>query len=67
MLFSPTNDVSHVFSLWCMTGWRQVPARLVYAGIAGGFAYAVIRGYQKTFIAPASAAALVLPVFSSAF
>jgi hypothetical protein len=67
VLFSPTNDVSHVFSLWCMTGWKQVPARLVYAGIAGGFAYAVVRGYQKTFTEPTATAAMVLPVFSSAF
>lgn len=67
VLFSPTNDVSHVFSLWCMTGWKQVPARLVYAGIAGGFAYAVVRAYQKTFTEPTATAAMVLPVFSSAF
>jgi len=66
VLFSPNNDVSHVFSLWCMTGWKQVPARIVYAGIAGALAYSVVRAYQKTFTEPASTT-MILPMFSSAF
>ena len=32
-----------------MNGWKQLPARLVYAGAVGGFGYFVVRGYQKTF------------------
>lgn len=70
VLFSPTNDVSHVFSLWCITGWKQVPARLVYAGIAGGLAYVVVRGYEKTFTTPATTVTphtMMLPVLSASF
>lgn len=68
VLFSPQNDIVHFFDQLCLTGWRQVPARLVYAGVAGGLAYAVVRGYQKTFTDPSpSGSALVLPIFSSGF
>jgi len=68
VLFSPQNDIVHFFDQLCLTGWRQVPARLVYAGVAGGLAYAVVRGYEKTFSEPtASATPLVLPILSSAF
>ena len=49
VLFSPHNDVVKVFNLWCMKGWKQLPARLVYAAAVGGFGYVVARGYQKTF------------------
>lgn len=49
VLFSPTNDVVKVFDLWCMKGWKQIPARLVYAAAVGGFGYVVARGYVKTF------------------
>ncbi|HEX7841781.1 MAG TPA: hypothetical protein VF469_30130, partial [Kofleriaceae bacterium] len=49
VLFSPTNDVTKVFDLWCMTGWRQVPARLVYAWMAAGLGLIVARGYERTF------------------
>jgi len=48
-LTSKHNDVVKAFNLWCMTGWRQVPARLAYAVLDLGFAYAVVRGYQKLF------------------
>jgi hypothetical protein len=68
VLFSPQNDIVHFFDQLCLTGWRQVPARLVYAGVAGGLAYVVVRGYEKTFSEPtASATPLVLPILSSAF
>jgi hypothetical protein len=68
VLFSPQNDIVHFFDQLCLTGWRQVPARLVYAGVAGGLAYVVVRGYQKTFTEPQpSGTALVLPVLSTAF
>jgi hypothetical protein len=49
VLFSPTNDVVKVFDLWCMTGWRQLPARLVYAGLVVGLGFIVARGYERTF------------------
>lgn len=49
LLFSPTNDVVKVFHLWCMRGWKQLPARLVYAGLVTGLGLVVARGYQRTF------------------
>jgi hypothetical protein len=49
VLFAPTNDVVKVFDLWCMTGWRQLPARLVYAGLVVGLGFIVARGYERTF------------------
>ena len=70
VLFSPTNDVVKVFDLWCMTGWRQVPARLVYAGLVIGFGLVVARGYEHTFdrsSTPASSQAVILPLASTAF
>ena len=68
VLFSPQNDIVHFFDQLCLTGWRQVPARLVYAGVAGGLAYFVVRGYEKTFSQPTvTATPVVLPILSSAF
>ncbi len=49
LLFSRHNDVVKMFNLWCMTGWKQLPARLVYAGAVIGFGFVVARGYQRTF------------------
>jgi hypothetical protein len=49
VLFSPHNDVVKVFRAWCMTGIKQLPARLVYAGLVVASGYVVARGYQKTF------------------
>jgi hypothetical protein len=70
VLFSPTNDVTKVFGLWCMTGWRQVPARLVYAGLAVGLGVIVARGYQRTFertLDPPPATPLIVPLALAAF
>jgi hypothetical protein len=67
VLFSPHNDVVKIFNLWCMTGWRQIPARLVYAALDAGLAYVVIRGYERTFSASTTATPLVAPVLSMAF
>jgi hypothetical protein len=68
VLFSPQNDIVHFFDQLCLTGWRQWPARLVYAGVAGGLAYVVVRGYQKTFDEPSpTATPLVLPILSTSF
>lgn len=49
VLFSPHNDVVKLFHGWCMTGWKQVPARIVYLGLVAAGGYVVARGYQKTF------------------
>lgn len=74
VLFSPHNDVSKVFRTWCMTGWRQIPARLVYAGAVIGLGYVVWRGYERTFHRfeddgddVSAARAFTLPVWTSAF
>jgi hypothetical protein len=70
VLFSPTNDVVKVFRAWCMTGWRQIPARLVYATVSVGFSYAIIRGYQRTFgdtTSPTSMRDVTLPVLTATF
>jgi hypothetical protein len=49
VLFSPHNDVVKVFRAWCMTGIKQLPARLVYGALVVASGYTVARGYQKTF------------------
>lgn len=70
VLFSPTNDVTKVFDLWCMTGWRQVPARLVYAGMAAGLGLIVARGYERTFDRSSgtpAATPLIVPLAITAF
>lgn len=65
VLFSPANDVTKLFKQWCMTGWRQVPARLVYAGAIAGFGYLVARGYQRTF--ESDTRGVVMPVLATTF
>jgi len=75
VLFHSGNDVVKAFNLWCMHGWRQVPARLVYAAANVGFGYLVYRGYRRTFertldgndAAANATSALVVPILSSAF
>jgi hypothetical protein len=67
VLFKPTNDVVHVLDLWCMHGWREVPARLVYAAVAAGLGVLVARGYERTFTAPTSTTSLVVPILNGAF
>ncbi|MBA3454819.1 MAG: M50 family metallopeptidase [Deltaproteobacteria bacterium] len=70
LLFHKGNDVVKLFHGWCMTGWRQVPARLVYAGAIVGLGAIVARGFQRTFDDPeiaASARQLVLPVVATTF
>ncbi|HEY5946446.1 MAG TPA: M50 family metallopeptidase [Kofleriaceae bacterium] len=49
VLFSKHNDVVKAFNGWCMTGWKQLPARLVYGVLVVASGYTVARGYQKTF------------------
>jgi hypothetical protein len=67
VLFSATNDVVKVFDLWCLDGWRQLPARLVYAGMIAGLGLIVARGYERTFDRPAAAAPPLLPVVATTF
>ena len=69
VLFSPNNDVTKVFSLWCMTGWRHVAARVTYAAIDLGLAYVVYRGYERTFTSSTSTTStpLVVPLIATAF
>ncbi|HET7502853.1 MAG TPA: M50 family metallopeptidase [Kofleriaceae bacterium] len=66
VLFSRTNDVVKVFDLWCMTGWRQLPARLVYAGAVVGLGWVVARGYERTFEDP-RAMAMTIPLVARVF
>ncbi len=49
VLFRPQNDVSKIFELWCIRGWRQVPARLLYAAMDVGLGYVVFHGYDRLF------------------
>jgi hypothetical protein len=57
VLFAPTNDVVKVLDLAGLTGWRELPARLGYAGMAIGLGLIVAHGYRRTFDAPPAAAA----------
>ena len=51
-----------------MTGWRQLPARLVYAGMAVGLGLIVARCYERTFDRSSPApAALIVPLAGAAF
>ena len=68
LLFSRHNDVVKAFHLWCMRGWKQVPARLVYAGLVAGSGYVVARAYQKTFdTQDGTPAPRMIPLLSSRF
>lgn len=72
LAFRATNDVVKMFDLWCMRGWRQIPARLVYATAVAGLGVVVARGYERTFersgpTAFESRRAAILPVLSGHF
>lgn len=75
VLFSHTNDVVRVFDLIGATGWKQWPARLVYAGAAVGLGFVVAKGYRRTFERTSERAgamdpagkAVVLPLMATAF
>lgn len=70
LAFRSSNDVVKALDLWCLTGWRQVPARLVYAGAVVGLGALVARGYQRTFDRGADAGALaarILPLVQGRF
>lgn len=67
VLFSRTNDVVKVLDRWGMTGWRQIPARLVYAGMTVGLGVLVARGYQRTFDQAPSEMVTVVPLLATRF
>jgi hypothetical protein len=67
LAFRKSNDVVKVFDLWCIHGWRQVPARLVYTGVIVGLGLVVARGYQRTFDDPDTAVARTFPLVRGAF
>ena len=67
VLFNKHNDVSKVFHQWCMYGWKQLPARLVYGGLAVGAGLIVAHAYVRTFDDPAVAAARIVPVLGTRF
>jgi hypothetical protein len=48
-VFHGGNDVVKTFRMWGLTGWRQVPARLVYAATIAGLGVILAKGYQRTF------------------
>jgi hypothetical protein len=66
VLFSRHNDVVKVFDLWCMRGWKQLPARLVYAAAVVGFGYVVAHGVQRTFDRDGTST-MTLPLVTGAF
>ena len=67
VLFSPQNDVVKVFDQWCMTGWKQVPARLVYAGAVVGLGFVVAHGYQRTFERDTTPTPMIIPLVQAPF
>ncbi len=68
LLFSRHNDVVRAFDLWCLKGWRQVPARLVYAGAIVGFGLVVAHGYRRTFASDdGDPAARIVPLLTTQF
>jgi len=67
VVFKKSDDVVRIFDLWCIHGWRQVPARLVYAALVTGFGLIVARGYRRTFDDDPSTAARILPIFARSF
>lgn len=67
VLTSPHNDVVKAFHAWCMRGWKQVPARLVYAALDVAFAYSVARGYQKLFDDATGETTVTMPLMSASF
>ena len=67
VVFNKHNDVVKVFNLWCMTGWKQVVPRLVYAGAAVGLGALVAHGYRRTFSDDDSVQTRIVPVLTGRF
>lgn len=67
LAFSRHNDVVKVFDQWCMTGWKQVAPRLLYAGAAIGLGAIVAHGYRRTFDGDDATAMRIVPVLTGRF
>lgn len=69
VLFKKSNDVVHVFDLWCLTGWRQIPTRLIYAATVVGWGLVTWHGYKRTFFDDSTdpSAPRVVPLLTGAF
>jgi hypothetical protein len=67
VLFAHTNDVVKVFDLCDLTGWRQLPARLVYAAAVVGLGLVVAHGYERTFDRSETTGQLLVPVLATIF
>jgi len=67
VLFSPYNDVSLAMQNACLTGWRQIPVRLLYAAADVGLALLVYRGYERTFTRTPTTGTMMVPVFTTSF
>jgi hypothetical protein len=65
--FNKHNDVVKVFNLWCMTGWKQIAPRLLYAGAAIGLGALVAHGYRRTFDDEEDPAMRIVPVLTGRF
>lgn len=68
--FRPSNDVPKILDQWCLRGWKQIPARVVYAATIIGLGLGVVRSYQRTFertLGDPPPAARILPVVSATF
>jgi len=65
--FNKHNDVVKVFDLWCMTGWKQIAPRLLYAGAAIGLGAIVAHGYKRTFFDDDATAMRIVPVLTGRF
>lgn len=67
-LFAHTNDVVKAFDLCGITGWRQLPARLVYAAAIVGLGLIVAHGYERTFDRSQPAAGeITVPMLATTF
>jgi hypothetical protein len=67
VLFSPYNDVSLAMKNACITGWRQVPVRFLYAAADVALAFLVARGYERTFERSSTTGTMTMPIFSANF
>ena len=67
VVFKKSDDVVKVFDLWCIRGWRHIPARLAYAGLVVGFGAIVAKGFKRTFDDDTSTAARTFPLLVRAF
>ncbi len=65
--FSKQNDIVKAFDLWCIRGWRQIPARLLYTGVIVAAGLVVAHGYQRTFDDDASVSTRILPILAHTF